>query len=115
MVANMCKEIVRAEDPACIMLVGSRAGDKGRPDSDVDLIVVTRQDFHEGRTRRQVTASIRRALSRFRVPKDILVYSPSEVERWRNSRNHIIYTGLKDGRILYERRQSRPVDAVDGA
>ena len=114
-IRQMCEAIVCVEDPRCVVLIGSYASGRAHPGSDVDLLVVTRKDFNEGRTRRKVTSSIRRALSRFRVPKDILVYSPSELEKWQNSKNHIIYTGLREGRMLYERPQPRATDAIDGA
>jgi predicted nucleotidyltransferase len=106
-IAEMCREIIQAQSPDCILLVGSCAQGNAQSGSDVDLLVVTREGFRPGQTRRQVTASIRRALSRFRVPKDILVYSRDEIEEWRDCKNHIIYTGLTEGRVLYERPEAR--------
>jgi hypothetical protein len=38
---------------------------------------------------------------RFRVPKDVLVYSRDEVERWKTSPNHMIRRVLQEGRVLY--------------
>jgi hypothetical protein len=35
------------------------------------------------------------------VPKDVLVYSRDEVERWKGSSNHVIRTALREGRVLY--------------
>ncbi len=35
------------------------------------------------------------------VAKDILIYSRDEVERWRNTRNHIIARALREGKVLY--------------
>ncbi|MGH7565020.1 MAG: hypothetical protein ACREK5_11465 [Gemmatimonadota bacterium] len=37
------------------------------------------------------------------VAKDILLYSADELERWRDSPNHIIGRALRQGRVLYER------------
>lgn len=45
-----------------------------------------------------------RALSRFVAPKDILVYTRDEAERWRGSINHVLARALREGWVLYERR-----------
>ena len=42
-----------------------------------------------------------RALTKFAVAKDILVYSHEEVEHWREARNHIIGRALREGKLLY--------------
>ncbi|NPV51910.1 MAG: nucleotidyltransferase domain-containing protein [Firmicutes bacterium] len=82
---------------------GSHATGKARPDSDVDLLVVERTPFSPGRDRRKEMTRLWRALIRFPIAKDILVYSPEEVERWRNARNHIIARALREGKFLYGR------------
>jgi predicted nucleotidyltransferase len=114
-ITQMCEEIVRAEDPWRIVLIGSCAEGVPGPESDVDLLVVTRVDFGKDYSRRRVASSIRRALSRFRVAKDILIYSPEELEKWKDSKNHILYAGLRKGRVLYARLESRATDDFDGA
>jgi predicted nucleotidyltransferase len=100
---GMVQAIVSQVDPERIILFGSRARGEGRPDSDVDLLIVAREAFGPSRNRRKELARIRRILSRFRVPKDILVYGPDEFARWRSSLNHIIGRSLREGRLLYER------------
>ena len=100
---EMVKAIVEAADPEAVILFGSRARDAAHEDSDVDLLVVEREPFGAERTRLGEMSRIRQALSRFRVAKDILVYSKEEVEKWRDSLNHIIAHSLREGRILYER------------
>jgi len=44
-----------------------------------------------------------RALAGFNVPKDILVYSRDEAERWRHSLNHVVARAQREGKVLYER------------
>lgn len=100
---EMVEVIVDAVDPEAVILFGSRARDAAREDSDVDLLVVEAEPFGAERTRLGEMSRIRLALSRFRVAKDILVYSKEEVEKWRDSLNHIIAHSLREGRILYER------------
>ena len=100
---QMVQAIVRHVDPDRIILFGSRATGKAGPDSDVDLLIIENECFGPTRSRRRELARIRRILSRFRVPKDILVYGPDEFRRWRSSLNHIVGRSMREGKRLYER------------
>ncbi len=100
---QMVQAIVREADPELIMLFGSMASGRQTADSDVDFLVIEREPFGEGRSRRQELIRLRRALSGFRVPKDILVYSAEEKEMWKDSKNHILADVLRNGKKLYER------------
>ena len=100
---EMTQAIVQEVDPERIILFGSCGRGNAEPGSDVDLIVVQREPFDASRNRRRETARIRRALWPFRVPTDILVYSVSEMAKWRNSLNHVLACGLREGRLLYAR------------
>lgn len=95
--------IVNTVDPEQIILFGSRGRGEHRTDSDVDLLIVERYPFHSGRSRWEEMKRVRRALSKFHVAKDILVYSKDEMDKWRHSTNHIIATSLHEGKIVYER------------
>lgn len=100
----MVKTIVRKIDPERIFLFGSRAGQNAKEHSDIDLLIVENKTFGSDHSRRKEMALIRRALSQFRVAKDILVYSKDEIAKWRNCRNHIVSHCLQEGRLLYERQ-----------
>jgi uncharacterized protein len=100
---QMVQSIVAEVDPEQVILFGSRAAGRAGPESDVDLIVIERNAFGNGRSRRQEMARLWRALAKFHVAKDILVYSLDEVQRWRNSLNHVLARALREGRVLYER------------
>lgn len=96
-------EVVASEcDPQAIVLFGSYANSTAGSDSDIDLLVKA-EPFESGDDRRREMVRLWRALSRFPVAKDILVYSRDEVERWRHSRNHVIARALREGKILYGR------------
>lgn len=99
----MARAIVQAVHPERIVLFGSRASDRACPESDVDLLVVEREPFGPGRQRREELSRIRRSLAAFHIPKDILVYSTEEIDKWRWSTNHVIAESLRNGRVLYER------------
>ena len=94
---------VRAVDPERIVLFGSRARGEARADSDLDLLVVEGEPFSPQRSRQGELKRIRRALWRFPVPIDVLVYSRDEVDEWRNSPNHVIGRSLREGVTVYER------------
>lgn len=44
-----------------------------------------------------------RVLSDIRAPKDLLVYSLEEIEKWKGAPNHVIARALREGEVLYER------------
>jgi addiction module HigA family antidote len=95
--------LVEVVDPQKIVLFGSSVTGEAGPRSDVDLLVVDRETFGTGRSRRRQLARIHGALSGLGIAKDILLYSADEVDRWRRSPNHIIARALEQGRVLYER------------
>ena len=101
--SEMVKAIVRKSDPERIFLFGSHARLNAQEHSDIDLLIVEKEPFGPNNRRRKEIALVRRALSQFRVAKDILVYSKDEIAKWRNCRNHIISRCLQEGRLLYER------------
>jgi predicted nucleotidyltransferase len=91
--------IVEAAQPDRIILFGSAArGDLG-PNSDLDILVVKRGDYHH------VTASqeIYRALRGIGYAKDIIVVTPEEVEEYGDCPALVIYPALREGRVIYER------------
>ncbi len=100
---RMTAAIVDEADPERVILFGSRARGDAGPDSDIDLIVIEAEPFGPGRDRRAEAVRLWRALSGFRVPKDILVYSRDEVDYWRDSLNHVLARALREGTVLYER------------
>lgn len=65
--------------------------------------IVEAKLFGPGRDRGEEEMRIWRALAKFHVPKDILVHSLDEVERWRGSLNHVLARAHREGRVLYER------------
>jgi predicted nucleotidyltransferase len=100
---EMIKAIVREVNHERIYLFGSRARGDERADSDVDLLIVEGEAFGRERSRRQEISRIRRTLSPFRIPTDILVYSTEETTKWQNSVNHVISRCLREGKLLYAR------------
>ncbi len=102
-VDSMAKTVAQAVQPEKIILFGSRARSTEKAGSDVDLLVVEREPFGNGRSRRLEAGRIRRSLRGFRVAVDILVFSEDEVKQWQNSINHVVGRALREGRTLYAR------------
>ena len=98
---KITEAIVRAVDPVCVILFGSRARGTAGPDSDIDLLIVEDRPFGEQRSRLDEIGRIMRSLVGFFVPIDVLVYSREEVEHWRGSRYHIVGRALREGRMLH--------------
>jgi predicted nucleotidyltransferase len=98
----MVQAIVREVDPERIYLFGSLARGNARADSDIDLLIVESGSFSPDRSRWQEIKRVRWALSPFRIPKDILVYTADEVTKWQYSVNHVIARALREGKLLYE-------------
>jgi uncharacterized protein len=102
-IAEMVERIVAEVQPERIYLFGSRARGEAREDSDVDLLVVEREPFGEGRSRFAELNRMNRALSSFRVPVDVLVFSADEMSEWGESRYHVIGRCRREGKVLYAR------------
>ena len=103
-IAEMVDRIAREVQPEQVYLFGSWARGDARKDSDVDILVVEREDFGPNRSRLHEINRISRALSSLRIPTDILLYSSGEYAKWRDSINHIVGHCEREGRLLYGRR-----------
>ena len=103
---EMVAAVIEVVEPVQIILFGSRAKGTSRPDSDVDFLVVEAAPFGPERSRRREVARVWRALAKFGVPTDVLLYSVEEVAEWRDSPNHMIHRAIEDGQILYEQPQA---------
>ena len=99
----MVRAIVDEADPEQVILFGSHASGDERKDSDVDLIVIESAPFGKARSRRLEAARLYQAVASFAVSADILVYSKSEADRWRRSRNHVLGRALREGMVLHAR------------
>mgnify|MGYP001613747158 CR=1 FL=1 len=108
--AAMVQTIVDAVNPESIILFGSQAHaiDSKRANSDVDLLIIEREPFGKNRPRGKELSKIRRALRRFFIPKDILVYSHDDVAKLKSFPGHVIHDCFREGKVLYERAQPSP-------
>jgi predicted nucleotidyltransferase len=99
----MVQAIVREVDPERIYLFGSRARGEARQDSDVDLLIVVSEPFGPEHSRFQEINRVYQALSAFRIPNDVLLYSSDEFAKWSQSLNHVVGRCSREGKLLYAR------------
>lgn len=103
LIEDMVQAIVKEVEPRRIYLFGSCARGSDTADSDIDLLVVEDRQFGPEHKRWSELKRIRKVLRPFRIPKDVLVYSRDEFERWEDSINHIIAHAVREGKLIYER------------
>jgi len=103
MIEDMVTAIVQEVDPEYVYLFGSQVSGNATYDSDVDLLVVEAETFGQQKKRWQEMQRIRKSLRKFRVAKDILLYSQHEFDEVKKSENHVVGHAVHNGRLMYER------------
>ena len=100
-IKEVADKIAKEYKPEKIILFGSYAWGEPGPDSDVDLFVVKETN----RSSREIEREISRAIFPRQFPLDILVYTPSEVEKKiKKDRNLFIEDIINNGKVLYGKR-----------
>ena len=97
--AEIIDRILQVTDPDRIVLFGSRARGDARPDSDFDFLVI--QPSEAPRYRRP--GRIYAALADLPAEVEVVVYTPQEVDQWREVPQAFVTTALRQGRVVYER------------
>jgi predicted nucleotidyltransferase len=93
---EIVRRIVAAVQPQKIILFGSAARGEMGPDSDLDLLVIK-----SCRHRRETARRIRRTLIGLGIPKDVIVATPEDIERYKDTIGLIYRPALREGRVLY--------------
>jgi len=96
---DVTRRIVEAVDPEKIILFGSHAYGKPSKDSDLDILVIMKSNL----PRYKRSVPIYKALTGMLIPKDIIVYTPQEVEEWDNVPQAFVTTAVNKGKIIYEK------------
>ena len=99
LLAEVVRRIPTIGAPVKIVLFGSHAKGTARPDSDLDLLIIEESDLPRYRR----SGRYRRVLCGVFPAKDIVVWTPQEVEGWRAVPNAFISTVLAEGKLLYEK------------
>lgn len=92
------RRILAIGHPRKVILFGSRAAGGARPDSDLDLLIVEESDLPRYRR----SGRYRRSLQGIFPSKDVIVWTPEEIEEWKGVPNAFITAIMAEGRVLYE-------------
>jgi uncharacterized protein len=103
MLARITEIIVRELNPRQLILFGSQARGPTHPQSDFDFLIVKDRPFGAAGSRKKEMSRLWRLLAHFPISQDLLIFSPEELEEWRQSTNHVIARALREGKTLYER------------
>lgn len=106
-VESLRDAVLRQINPLLVVLFGSQAKGTANNDSDIDLLVIDDRPFSPTRSRRRIIGDIRRSIPADRHPVDVLLFDASELQRWRQTTNHVIARALREGVVLYERSGAR--------
>ncbi len=96
-IESLVQKIVEAVHPLKIILFGSYAQDKPNPESDIDVLIVMPEGVHCRRTAQLLYRQIRG----LGVPFDVLVSTPSTLEKHKDNIGLIYRTVLKEGKEIY--------------
>jgi predicted nucleotidyltransferase len=107
-ITDVVDTIVRARHPERIILFGSHADGTNAWDSDLDLLIVTETDLPPV----DRVLEIRRVFKQAPCPLDIQVYTPAELEYWKEIPSSFVHQILTQGRTLYERTPGNSGAAV---
>jgi len=94
---KIVRRIVKVAKPEKIIMFGSAARGKMGPNSDVDLLVVKKGKFHRGR----LTGRIYTNMHGVGQAVDVIVVTPEDVERYKDSFALVIYPALREGKVVY--------------
>ena len=96
-IESLVQKIVEAVNPLKIILFGSYARGKTNPESDIDVLVVMPEGVHCRRTAQLLYRQIRG----LGVPFDVLVSTPSTLEKHKDNIGLIYRTVLQEGKEIY--------------
>lgn len=96
-IRGLVRQIVEAVQPLRILLFGSAARGEAGESSDLDLLVVMPEGVHRRKTAQELYRKIRDVGVAF----DILVATPTDLERHRDNIGLIYRTILEEGREVY--------------
>ena len=94
---EIIKRVVAVAHPERIILFGSAARETMGPHSDVDLLVVKSGEFDQG----QVLGDIYVNLHGVGQAVDIVLVTPEQLERYKNTHCLVIAPALRDGKEIY--------------
>ncbi len=93
---EIIRRIVEVAKPDKIILFGSAARGEMGPNSDVDLLVIK-----SGANRLELAGEIYMNMHGVGEAVDVVVVTPEDVERYRDSHALVIAPALREGKVVY--------------
>jgi len=97
-IKSIANTIATNVKPRKIVLFGSYVNGKPTEDSDLDIIVIQETDQPMYKRARRIHS----LFNPYPCPMDILVYTPEEVEYWKDTPAAFLTRALREGKVLYE-------------
>jgi predicted nucleotidyltransferase len=94
---DIVNRIVASAHPLRVILFGSRARGDGRPDSDLDMLIVVQ----DAQARHGLAVQIREAIGLAEVPVDIVIRDPVELQQRARLPGSVERAALREGVTLY--------------
>ena len=94
---DIIRRVVEVAEPERVILFGSAVRGEVNRHSDVDLLVVK-----DAPDLRRLTAKVYRRLYGVGAAVDIVMVTPQDVERYKDSHALIIKPALREGTVMYE-------------
>lgn len=98
-ISEIVKKIASGYNPEKIILFGSYASGTVAEDSDIDIFVIKDSVL----PRPQRTMQLRRMLYGSKIPMDLIVYTPGEVDKEKDEKYSFVHEVLNSGKTVYER------------
>ncbi len=95
-ISRIVNKIIENVKPEKIILFGSYAKGKPTRHSDLDLCVVIKDNQNIR------ISDIRKLFRGWQIPLDIIVYSNSDIIKWKNVKQAFPTVIVRTGKILYE-------------
>jgi predicted nucleotidyltransferase len=110
-IERVAARLAEAAGAERVILFGSHARGQAHEASDVDLMIVAESDLPRFKRSRALYSLLRP----YPFPMDIVVYTPREVERGRQSPASFVSRVLQEGKTVYVRgTQPRPTVGGQG-
>ena len=97
LLAEIVRRTVEVARPERIILFGSAARGDTHDGSDIDLLVVKSGSYRK----RAVASSILARMADLDAEVDVVVVTPEDVERYKDSPALVIRSAIREGRVLY--------------
>lgn len=100
-ITDVVEKLSKVDNVEVIILFGSQARGTAGEDSDIDLLVVWRENLKG--LHRSVRQQLRRTIGVIPKPLDLLIYSKEEIEIALKNPRSFAYEILEQGRVIYGR------------